>query len=91
MFFHYLTPIIFTQHSFPMSSTESQVYTLAAEDTDESHRWIRNLQDKREQWIRRDSALGMTDLDRQSKKKSLKPLHERPGGVLAVVGKCGST
>ena len=67
-------------------SAGGQSYTLAVGDTGEAHSWIRKLQDKREQWIRRDSAQGMTDLDRQAKKKVLQPLHERVGVVLPDTG-----
>lgn len=67
-------------------SSGGQSYTLAAGDTEEAHSWIRKLQDKREQWIRRDAAQGKTDLDHQAKKKVLQPLHERPGVLLPDSG-----
>lgn len=53
---------------------------------EKAHSWIRKLQDKREQWIRRDAAQGRTDTDRQAKKKLLHPIHERPGVVLLNAG-----
>ena len=67
-------------------SAGGQSYTLGASDMEKAHSWIRKLQDKREQWIRRDAAQGKTDLDRQAKKKLLQPIHERPGVVLSDPG-----
>jgi hypothetical protein len=63
-------------------NTGGQTYILAAPDAEKAHSWIKKLQEKREQWIRRQSAQGQTDLDRQAKKKILQP-NSRPGVLLS--------
>lgn len=73
-------------HYVAFHSAGGQNYTLAAADTEKAHSWIRRLQDKREQWIHRDAAEGKTDLDRQAKKRTLQPYHDRPGVLLPTAG-----
>lgn len=61
-------------------NSESQVYTLAAETPDSAHDWIKKLQDKREEWIKVESA---KEANTDGKKRTMMPLHQRPGAVLA--------
>ena len=63
------------------------MYTLAAADAEKAHSWIKKLQEKREQWIHREAAAqGQTDLERQTRRRILQPLHERPGVLLPADG-----